>query len=204
MMEYFCPDKELLKELEGAFPKEFAEDVKVVFYKLRAAPKELLPFFYDHTAEWTLLSGEKIIIPYRSYIRDNLTFPNKMTARQELIYHCICSRNHNGYVRQKHIEALLDSDTPEWAMPYIIKICDEYVKEILEVVYDKLREKDCGKYKALCDLNFDHIKNGHARMISYWNEYYRWDCYRYHDYIGKKLYHECFGYHKTGQKSIIY
>jgi len=39
-------------------------------------------------------------------------------------------------------------------------------------------------------------------MISYWNEYYRYDCYRFKDYIGKKLYSECFGYNKTGQKAI--
>ena len=204
MMEYFRPDKDLLMQLEAAFPKEFAEDVQVVFHAMRAAPKELLPFFFDHTAEWTLLSGEKITLPYRIYLSDDLSFSNKMTARQERIYHCICSRNHNGYVRQKHIEALLDSDPPEWAMPYIIKICDEYVNEILEVVYYKLREKDCGKYKALCALNFDNIRIGHARMISYWNEFYRCECDRYKYYIGRRLYEKCFGYNKTGQKTIIY
>ena len=32
------------------------------------------------------------------------------------IYDCIFSRSYDGYVRQKHIEALLDSDTPEWAI----------------------------------------------------------------------------------------
>jgi hypothetical protein len=34
------------------------------------------------------------------------------------------------------------------------------------------------------------------------NEYYRYDYYRYKKYVGKKLYGECFGYNKTGQKSI--
>lgn len=204
MMEYFRLDKDLLMQLEAAFPKEFAEDVQVVFHAMRAAPKELLPFFFDHTAECTLLSGEKITLPYRIYLSDDLSFSNKMTERQEMIYHCICSRNHNGYVRQKHIEALLDSDPPEWVLPYIIKICDEYIKEILEAVYLRLKDKNCEKYKALCQLNFDTFKRGHSRMISYWNEFYRYECYRYNDYIGKKLYRECFGYNKTGQKSIIY
>lgn len=119
-----------------------------------------------------------------------------------MIYHCIFSRSYDGYVRQKHIEVLLDSATSEWAMPYIIKICDEYVKEILEIVYQKLNGRNCEKYKKLCDINFDYFKLGHCRMISYWNEYYRYECYRYQEYIGKKLYGECFGYNKTGQKSI--
>jgi hypothetical protein len=158
--------------------------------------------FCDENTEWNLPSGEKIKIPYRIYVDDGLIFGGKMTDRQKLIYHCIFSRSHNGYVRQKHIEALLGSDLPDWATPYVIKICDEYVKEILEVVYLKLQGKNNEKYKVLCELNFEYFKLGHSRMISYWSEFYRYDCYRYEEYIGKKLYSECFGYNKTGQKSI--
>lgn len=195
--------KALFLTLVKAFPKEFAPDVQVVCHALRITDEERGGVWYhDHTTEWRLTSEEKITIPYRIYVSDVLISPNKMTARQELIYHCICSRNHNGYVRQNHIEALLDSDPPDWAKPYVIKICDEYVIEILEAVYQKLKDQSCESYKALCHLNFDYIKLGHSRMISYWNEFYRWDCYRYQEYIGKKLYQECFGYNKTGQKLI--
>ena len=112
------------------------------------------------------------------------------------------SRSSDGYVREKHIKALLKSDPPVWAMPYVIKICDEYVVEILQTVYDLLISRDCTEYRRLCALNFDYLKRAHTRMISYWNEVYRWDCYRYCDYIGKKLYRDCFGYFRTGQKTI--
>lgn len=193
----------LLSVLVKAFPKHLASDVKAVCNALRITDgKRGSVFYYDHTTEWKLTSGDRITIPYRIYISDELLFPMNMTAQQELIYHCICSRNHNGYIRQKHIEALLQSDPPEWAKPYIIKICDEYIVEILEAVYRTLKDRNCEEYKVLCALNINYIRLGHFRMISYWNEFYRWDCYRYNDYIGKKLYAECFGYHKTGQRSI--
>ena len=194
----------LLSKLIKAFPNEYKSDVEAVCKALPLTSRVYRVALYsdETTTEWSLPSNEKIEIPYRIYLKDKLTFLNKLTKRQQLIYHCIFSRSYDGYVRQKHIEALLDSDTPEWAMPYIIKVCDEYVYEILECVYQKLKARNCERYKALCQLNFDYFKLGHCRMISYWNEYYRYDCYKYKEYLGKKLYGECFGYNKTGQKSI--
>ena len=202
--------KRLVSQLEKAFPKELASDVKAVCNTLNIKSKADMTvesyacnraLYSEEKTDWQLLSGEKVTIPYRIYI-DESDIPSTLTARQKLIYHCIFSRCYNGYVRQKQIEALLDSDPPKWAMPFIIKICDEYVMEILETVYQKLQGRNCETYKTLCQINFDYFKSGHCRMISYWNEYYRYDCYRYKDYIGKKLYQECFGYNKTGQKSI--
>jgi hypothetical protein len=193
----------LLSKLKRAFPKEYTADVETVCNALTVISKAYGGVLYsDETTVWRLPSGEKIEIPYRIYVSDELHFPSKLTKRQQFIYHCIFSRSYDGYVRQRHTEALLDSDTPKWAMPYIIKICDEYVCEILEVVYQKLKKRNSEPYKELCRLNFEYFKLGHCRMISYWNEYYRWDCYRYSDYVGKKLYSECFGYGKTGQKTI--
>lgn len=189
--------------LSKAFPKEFALDVEVVCKAMSTKSNAYSgALFCDENTEWNLPSGEKIKIPYRIYVGDGLIFGDRMTERQKLIYHCIFSRSYNGYVRQKHIEALLASDLPDWAKPYVIKICDEYVKEILDVVYQKLQGRNNERYKAICTLNFDYFKLGHSRMISYWNEFYRYDYYRYDEYIGKKLYGECFGYNKTGQKSI--
>ncbi len=195
--------KRFKSHIAKAFPKEFAADVKAVCDALTVKSEALGgALFSDERTEWLLLSGEKIKMPYRIYVSDKFAASSNLTERQKIIYHCIFSRSCDGYVRQKHIEALLGQDTPEWAMPYVIKICDEYVKEILETVYLKLCGTNCEKYKALCAINFDYFKLGHCRMISYWNEYYRNGCYRYKEYIGKKLYDECFGYNKTGQKSI--
>ena len=195
--------KRLFSKLTKAFPKEYAADIEAVCNAVTVRSKAFHGALYsDQATQWCLPSGENISIPYRIYISDKLLFPSGLTERQMLIYHCIFSRSYDGYIRQKHIEALLDASTPEWAMPYIVKICDEYVSAILETVYQKLKNKNCEKYKALCQLNFEYFKLGHCRMISYWNAYYRYNCYRYKAYIGKKLYSECFGYNKTGQKCI--
>ena len=194
MLFFFTTKRnKLLSKLIKAFPKEYTADVEAVCNSLTVTSKAYRGALYsDETTEWILLSGEKIEIPYRVYLSDKLIFQNKLTAQQQVIYHCIFSRSYDGYVRQKHIEALLASDLPDWAIPYVIKICDEYVKEILDVVYHKLQGRNNERYKALCALNFDYFKFGHSRMISYWNEFYRYDCYRYDEYIGKKLYSEFF------------
>jgi hypothetical protein len=41
----------------------------------------------------------------------------------------IYSRNHDGYVRQRQLAALLGSDEP-WAAPFIVALLGEYVIEI--------------------------------------------------------------------------
>ena len=200
----FQPQKKaLFLRLSKAFPEQCAADVAAVIEALHSIrPVKVTAFYFDHTAKWQLPSGEQITLPYRICISDKLRHGCKLTAQQQIIWHCIGSRSVDGYVRQKHIEALLATDLPEWALPYIIKICDEYLVEILRIVYKSLSQRDCTAYKRICALNFDYIKLGHSRMISYWNEYYRYDYYKYSDYVGKKLYRECFGFSKTGQKHI--
>ena len=182
-----------------AFPLYLRNDVKEICKNIRVNEKN----YCDSSTEWLLSSGEVITMPYRIIVKDyfggNL---RALTPTQKTIYHCIMSRSPDGYVRERHIRSLLETDIPEWAMPFVIKICDEYVVEILQTVYDTLSQQNCRKYKELCALNFEYVKRAHTRMISYWNEFYRWDCYRYESYIGKKLYRDCFGYSKTGQKSI--
>jgi len=193
----------LLSVLIKAFPREYAADVEAVLNSLTVKSKaDGGQLISSDTTEWRLESGETVSVPYRIFVSDKISSKYRFTPIQRMIYHCIFSRSYDGFVRQKHMEALLEADIPKWAVPYVIKICDEYVKEILEAVYESLRNKSCESFKALCRINFDQFKKGHSRMISYWNEYYRYDCYRFKDYIGKKLYSECFGYNKTGQKAI--
>ena len=200
-------NKAILAQLQKAFPEACASDVQAVFSALRSTsetPRNELVFFFDRITDWLLPSGERVTLPYRILFGEQLHTGAKLTPTQEIIWHCIGSRSLDGYARQSHIQALLATDLPEWALPYIIKICDEYVVEILQLVYTSLARRDCTAYKRICALNLDYIKLGHSRMISYWNEFYRRDCFKYSEYVGKKLWRECFGYGKTGQKSIIF
>lgn len=194
----------LFKRLSKAFPKKYKKDVAVVCKKIPfTALLNALRLFSDDTSDWLLTTGETVSLPYRIYTEDKIKNPEKrFTSTQAVIYHCVFSRSYDGYAREEHIKALLKGETPEWTLPYIIKVCDEYVAEILETVYKSLQGKDLKEYKRLCSININNIKIAHSRMISYHNEFYRDKCYYYKDYIGKKLYAECFGYRKTGQKYI--
>ena len=193
----------LFKHLKCAFPQELEADVRAVCNVMHTKSAAYDGALFDYLdIDWQLLSGETVLMPYRIYVSDVLDGNVVLTEVQRLIYHCIFTRSYDGYVRRRHVEALLDSYTPDFAMPYVLKLCDEYVKEIQEAVYDRLKDRNCSKYKELCQLNFEYFKLGHSRMISYWNDRHRYDCYRYKDHIGKRLYKECFGYSKTGQKAI--
>ena len=144
------------------------------------------------------LSDNTISFPYRIYfkeIEDEII--KNLNDTEKMILHCIYSRSCNGYVREKHIRALLSMDFPEWAIPYIVKICDEYIVEILQMTYNNLKNKNTDAIKSFCIRNWASFCKSYNRMISYWNEFYRNDCYKFEDYIGRKLFIECFGAKRT-------
>ena len=110
----FQPQKKaLFLRLSKAFPEQCAADVAAVIEALHSIrPVKVTAFYFDHTAKWQLPSGEQITLPYRICISDKLRHGCKLTAQQQIILHCIGSRSPDGYVRQKHIEALLAADLP--------------------------------------------------------------------------------------------
>lgn len=189
--------------LMNAFPKQLKDDVEFVIEHISSdsccKSGKLVASQY---VSWNLKKGESICFPYRIYFTDKIAdLGGIFTPIQEIIYHCIFSRSNDGYVREKHISALLETETTDWIIPYIVKICEEYVLKILDMVYSKLSETDTSAYKEICRLNLEQFVKGHDRMISYWNEYHRDNCYNFCDYVGKKLYEECFGYTKDMYRS---
>lgn len=187
---------------EESFPKSLRQDVVFVCGKIAEKTcNDALGGQSEQSLSWILLNGEKITFPYRVYYPDELENTQEgFTAAQQIIYHCIFSRSCNGYVREKHVRALLAAEMPDWAMPYIIKVCDEYVIEIPELVYGCLKDADTTLYKELCKKNLPLFLYGYRRMISYWNEFYRSECPEYAQYIGRRLYQECFGYTRAMEK----
>lgn len=186
----------------AAFPESLHDDVDFV---INVIEKELsVSERIDYNPRtpsrvFTLLSDEKVSIPYRIWLDENAD-DIALTPTQQKILHCIYSRSTDGYVREKHIRAILESDIPFWAFPFVLKLCDEYVCEILSSIYDCLRGRDNSDIQAFCQMNLSYFLYSHARMISYWDYFYRDRCYKYKDYIGKKLYHECFGYSRKLEK----
>jgi hypothetical protein len=142
--------------------------------------------------------GVEIKFPYRMYhtdIPDEVI--NKLSLQQKMILHCIYSRSCDGFIRQKHLRSLLLMNYEDWAIPYIIKVCDEYVIEILEMTYDFIKDQDTEKIKRFCFDNAQSFCKSYYRMVSYWNEYYRNECDNFREYIGRRLFIECFGYSQS-------
>lgn len=185
----------------SAFPTFLHDDVDIVISTIEKTlflDKEALTynsFQAENKSHFIVSDNEKVQVPYRLLI-DEVPEIKSLSLVQKMILHCIYSRSTNGYVREKHIQAILQEDLPNWAMPFILKISDEYVVEILELTYNSLKEKDNSKIQEFCQINKSYLKYAYARMISYWNCYYRKEHKNLNKYIGKKLFDECFGYSK--------
>lgn len=187
---------------ENGFPKTLRHEVFVVeqyipnrtYYNVKNGRSEAC-------CTYVLQDGQTVSFPYRIYyIEKSPQAPSALTQTQKDIYHAIYSRSCDGYVREKHLRALLEAELREWAYPYILKLSDEYIIEILEYLYDELRFRNTAPLQMFCRSNLQQFLKSHDRMTSYWNEFYRGRCYRYEEYVGRKLYIECFGYSKCLEK----
>ncbi|WP_312095486.1 hypothetical protein [Aminipila sp.] len=187
---------------ENGFPIELKKDFETVLQLIsRGTYNNINLDATEQSCTYILLNGETISFPYRIYCIDQYnTLPASLTFEQKMIYHAIFTRSSDGFVREKHIESILKEEFPEWIIPYIIKVSDEYVIEILETVYNAIRDINTDKIKDFCCLNVKSFLYSHDRMISYWNEFYRNQNFYYKDYIGKKLFSECFGYTRSMEK----
>ena len=146
-------------------------------------------------------NNKVIRFPYRIYCIDNSSdFIEYLSEQQKMILHCIFSRSCEGFVRQKHLRSLLQMDYEDWTIPYIVKICDEYVVEIVEMTYNILKDQDTERIKNFCSENRESFCKSYNRMISYWNEFYRHEYTSFHRYVGRKLFRECFGYSKSMER----
>jgi hypothetical protein len=145
--------------------------------------------------------NQLIRFPYRIYHIDRSDeIKENVSQRQKMILHCIYSRSCDGFVRQKHMYSLLETDYEDWAIPYIVKICDEYVVEIVEMTYDVLKDKNTDQIKRFCSENIVPLCKSYHRMVSYWNEFYRYEYTDFQQYIGRKLFRDCFGYSKSMER----
>lgn len=178
-----------------AFPKELYNDLQVV---LKIIPKDTYNNVSIGCSEEFIrynLNNIKIHIPYRMYFVDvSPERVNSLSKTQKEIFYCIYTRSCNGYVREKYLNELLHLNFSSWSIPFIVKLCDEYIIEILELLYDKLKERNNTDIQSFCLDNKSTIHKSYNRMISYWNAFYRENEKSFHRYVGRKLFRECLGY----------
>ena len=96
---------------------------------------------------------------------------------QRLILDCSCTRHHDGFVRQRHLEAIVGSAEP-WVAPFVVRLLGEYAVEIVEVI---ARELDglpddsplVDPYRAFARGNRPMVERTLSQAATYWGLYHR-------------------------------
>lgn len=185
----------------AAFPKELGVDVRVVLDTLPNISVNDVAIKTSADSISYILGDGMVEIPYRMYFSDiDDTTHAALSATQKQILCCIYTRNCDGFVREKYLRKLLTMPIREWAFPFIVKLCDEYVVEIVEVIYNELKGRDNTDIQSFCLENKNYIRKSYSRMISYWNEYYRGDEPDLKRYVGRKLFRDCLGYNRSFER----
>jgi hypothetical protein len=189
-----------LTAFKNGFPDYLSDKVSRVISTIRKSkryPKrkyECTDGYNSSSEKYRLSDNSAVSFPYRMYLEDDDALYTDITDIDEkLIFDCIFTRNCNGFLREKHLKNIIACDTiPEWCMPYILRLSSEYVVEIVNTIYDGLKEKDNADLTSFCRNNLLICKRAYSRMVSYWDCYYRRDWIKLRDYVGSKLYREFF------------
>jgi hypothetical protein len=187
---------EYKERLLNAFPKVLKSDVEAVL--------NILPFNNNdvrlidgqiHKVDNLIhpfsliiqLDNEPLVSPYRLYFNEPDTeLENKLSELQRTILSCIYLRHHNGFLRQRRLEMLFDKNE-DWVAPFKLQLLGEYIFEILEVLDKHINDKSIASYMKIVSENPKYWQQTESRMISYWNEYYRWKFPKLRKYLGRQI-----------------
>ncbi|MDT0478058.1 hypothetical protein RM863_38685 [Streptomyces sp. DSM 41014] len=160
--------------LVAAFPTRLVGDVQSV---LAVMPEAKLASMTPFEAE---VQGETVAIPSRIYNEEpGADLGRPLAETQQVILHCLYSRHHDGWVRQRHLEQMVASGEP-WVVPFVVQLAGEYVLEILEAIGRGLpgltvpgsaQRRLYGEFIARNPAFFARTER---RGVSYWSCYYRW------------------------------
>ncbi len=183
-------------KLYSSFPKALKSDVEKV---LQILP-ETKPGFFDlagksHELDISindskiaiLLNNESLIIPYRiNILEPDINKENQLTEIQRTILCCIYLRHSNGFIRQKRLEQLLNK-SDYFIIPFTFELLGEYLIEILEVLDKHITGENIYLYQRFIRDNPEYWWVTKCRIVSYWNQYYRFQFPKIKDYIGKSV-----------------
>ncbi len=174
-----------MADLISAFPRSLYSEAKAVAGVLQHHLKS------PSNAIEVRICDEAIAIPYRVYggehalvyyndepfrLLAGLLRAQDFNERQQLMFFCLLSRHHNGFVREAALCRIAAS--PEaFIVPFVAQLASEYVYEILLQISLRLPELEPQLYGAFFRGNPAYFARLRQRMISYWNVYYRWQDY---------------------------
>lgn len=159
---------ETVRRVQSAYPRAFAADVVAV---LRIVPVGRLALSSDDLSP-VIVDGEVLSRPYRVYFPEPPRHVESgLTTRQRLILATLYTRHHDGHVRERRLrQAILSAD--KWVVPFVVQLLGEYVIEIAQAIED-LGVLDPDVYGAFVSDNEVFVERICARIVSYWNAYYR-------------------------------
>jgi hypothetical protein len=172
------------QKLLNAFPSYLKSEVEIVIDFLLDKNVNSL----SSNEQSVLLDNQALLIPSRIYFDEpNNAVIKELTEIQQTILHCIYLRHHNGYVRQRHLEKLINT-TDYFVIPFTFQLLGEYVIEILFILNNHVTIYTRDNYLKFINENYLYWQKTKCRIVSYWNEYYRQsNSIIWEDYIGKKI-----------------
>jgi hypothetical protein len=175
-------DHETAVRLRAAFPAALRGDVDLVLERL---PTPTHAASADDVGDVNV-SGERVSIPARVYLPAS-AFPQagELDARRRRILACICTRDHDGRVRESAVREILP---PRYGFegPFIVQLLGEHVVEIAQVILANIDELRTPEFQTFILENEPFLARTRQRATSYWDCYYRQSWNRCADYPGVK------------------
>jgi hypothetical protein len=155
-----------------AFPSSIRSEAVSVAAALPHAPLSPVGSFDVEVA------GEQLTIPERIYQGGALNDYEDWPPTQRLVADCLYTRHHDGWVRERHARRLVEDVSP-LVVPFVVRLVGEYVLNIVVVINERLDQvRTAGSaqhraYGAFASANPRFVQLTKARVVSYWDCYYR-------------------------------
>ena len=116
-----------LKRLKASFPKALGNEIENLLSLIKVDSKHNAHWGYEFNIE-----NNPIEMPSRIYWEEHrLMKPKTLSQTSKTILACILTRHHNGYIREKYLIQIIDSNE-YWTVPFLVQLLGEYVIEILD------------------------------------------------------------------------
>lgn len=170
-------------QIHSAFPSHLHPEVDNLSARLDLTSTPVPTHFLS-----VRVGNEILEIPYRIYLNEaNLSKAEGLVAIQSKILFCMCTRHHDGRIREQSLRRIILSKN-DWVAPYVFLLSGEYIREILDLILQNLNELDINIYREFVSANPDLYKKTRQRMVSYWNCYYRHEYPDPGEYAGFRLF----------------
>jgi hypothetical protein len=123
---------------------------------------------------------ELVSIPYRIHNAEvSPDAARRLSPVQRTIMSCLYTRHDDGFVRQRHLEAIV-GQAQRWVAPFVVRLLGEYVVQIVLAIRDGLADIDVSGtamrhvYGRFAAGNPAFVALTYERAASYWDCYHRY------------------------------